>query len=146
MPRFVKSKWKFSDKDLWNLDMALTPIILAGLVSFINKIKDPKSSKGVPMSILKELFPDVDCNVSNYTEEQLQKGLEYFIVKLELMVFAFENKEPTVKDAGLIYDKKEMFKLVSGDIKLYRKLVEEHSKKVKLGFSYFAQHYSDLWI
>lgn len=146
MPRFAKGKWTFSNRELWNLDMTLNPIILAGLVQFRSKVADPKESKGIPISILKELFPLHDCNVSDYTEEQLAKGTFYFLEKLDLMIYSFENKEPTPEQAGLVYDKENMFKLISGDVNVYYKLIEQHSQKVKLGFQYFTQHYLDLWL
>lgn len=147
---------QFGVKDTWSLDASLSPIILSALIKFKETINEPsrKDWVGVPNQIMYELFPDVGYN---YSDEQLEKGSEYWNSILDKMIYAFNLKnEPNLKDYAFTFNhftkntedgltKVNISPTNQVEYDRYRADEETHWKKVEEGHLLFGKFFRSLW-
>ena len=147
---------QFGVKDTWSLDASLSPIILSALLKFKETINAPsrKDWVGVPSQIMYELFPDIEYN---YSDEQLEKGSEYWNSILDKMIYAFDsNNEPNISSYGFKFNH-ESEKTEEGFVKTsitttneseyqrYKKDEDQYWKNVDEGHLLFGKFFRSLW-
>mgnify|MGYP007106173827 FL=1 len=147
---------QFGIKDTWSLDATLSPIILSALIKFKETINEPSRRDwvGVPNQIMYELFPDVEYN---YSDEQLEKGAEYWNTILDKMIYAFDpNNEPKILLYGFKFNH-ESEKTEEGFVKAsitptneseyqrYKNDEEQYWKHVDEGHLLFGKFFRSLW-
>lgn len=87
---YKKGRWQASYKDTFSLDMTLSPIIYAGLSKFHDVLEQRyKEDKciGIPM-------PYCSDPEASLPDEEVQAWLD----DIKKMMYAFENKEPDIRD------------------------------------------------
>lgn len=139
--RKLHGEWIASEKDTWDLDNVLSPIILAGLKKFREVITDRANNGkvyGIPVYITD--------NYDNVTDKDMQRWLDI----IDLMIYAFDNNEPTIEEYGIRfldeYDNDTVFAV--DDIEAwgrYMLALKAHKAKQLRGRQLFAEYYNDLW-
>jgi len=143
--------WIASRTDAFSLTDTLRPIIASGLKKFLEE-KD-HAMFGVPSS-----FGD-----SHGNDEVFKENFDKWIVALETMVYAFENKEPEAAAYDFEYywgtGEEQLESLLdikagvgytiehtnSKEYERYKADNKAHSIKVQEGLDLFAKHYENLW-
>ena len=96
--RMKGKKVIFDIKDTFSMSHTLDKVICAGLKKFKEVITsdDYNYAMGVPFNILVELFPNSDDR--NHTNEEVEFGGTVWLSYIDMMIYAFENKEPDISD------------------------------------------------
>jgi len=138
-----RTGWVASRKDTYSLDVALRPIIAAGLRKFIEVAKD----KGVPGVLCEDDTP--------FEESRL-----LWLNTLEKMLYAFESKEPDINDFDFDFEFITDNKVVASiqddvpytievvgkqNYEKFRELEKEYEQRVQEGLDLFAKYYKNLW-
>ena len=138
--RIHKGKPVFSYKDTYSLDGVLSPIILAGIVKFLDTLKE-RDVNGKVYGV-----PVIDDNYED--APQSEKWFEI----LDKMIFAFDDKnEPDISVYNIGFkwplDLSECLDSVSNQdgYDQYRKDMENWNEKKQEGLNLFAEHYNSLW-
>jgi len=85
-----KGKWQFGYRDTFSLDHTLSPIIYAGLSRF-HEVLEKRNKEGGCLGVPNEYMKDESEWV---TDSDVQDWLD----DIKKMMYAFENKEPDMKD------------------------------------------------
>lgn len=150
--RKSKGKWTASYKDTFSLDMTLSPIIYAGLKRFHDVLEQRyKEDKciGIPM-------PYCSNPEASLPDKEVQNWLD----DIKKMMYAFENKEPDIRD----YDFHMNMIPVEGGVARkgmsvpytiestnqaetdrYHEDCEEHGRLVQEGLNLLALRWKSLW-
>lgn len=150
--RYHHGKWLASYRDTFSLDSTLSPIIYAGLKRF-HDVLEQKNREGKCLGVPSEYCAKPEEDV---TDEELQ----YWLDDIKKMMYAFENKEPDIRD----YDfKLEMVPVPGGVAKegcsipytiestnqaetdRYHTDCRAHEKLVQEGLDLLALRWKSLW-
>lgn len=85
-----KGKWQFGYRDTYSLDHTLSPIIYAGLSRF-HEVLERRNKEGGCLGVPNEYCANPDVDV---TDQEVQNWLD----DIKKMMYAFENKEPDMRD------------------------------------------------
>ena len=141
----------FSYKDTWSLDHTLSPIISEGLKKFLEVKRSEKSEWfGVPGIAIDEYQKRNNLPRERFsaTDEQLKEADKIWEEMLELMIYAFDAKEPDIGDYKFDFD------FVDGELKVvgslegksrYDQDMKEHEQKVLEGQELFGRAFKHLW-
>jgi len=155
-----KNGWKASYRDTWSLDMALSPIILAGLKKFKEVMDDPEKNDwfGVPVGLagshsLGSLEDDDDSEHDKAFEEW--QGI------IDKMIYAFDpENDPDRKEYDYKFipgehdgEKEEgstcrrWHKVPTNQVEWDRYLTDsrEYEKRKQEGRELLGRYFSDLW-
>lgn len=150
--RYSKGRWIASYRDTYSLDMALSPIIYAGLSKF-HEVLEKRNKEGGCLGVPSEYCANPDIDV---TDQDVQDWLN----DIKKMMYAFENKEPDMKDYNFSL---EMVPVPGGVAKegcsvpytikcdneeekaRYYADLDAHEKKVQEGLNLFSLRYKSLW-
>lgn len=150
--RYSKGKWTASYRDTYSLDYTLSPIIYAGLSRF-HEVLEKRNKEGGCLGIPNEYMKDPDVWL---TDSDVQDWLD----DIKKMMYAFENKEPDMKDYNFSL---EMVEVPGGVAKegcsvpytiecdneeeklRYHADLDAHEKNVQEGLNLFGQKYKSLW-
>ena len=150
--RYTKGKWIASYRDTWSLDYTLSPIIYAGLSKF-HEVLEKRNKEGGCLGVPSEYCANPDIDV---TDQEVQDWLD----DIKKMMYAFENKEPDMKDYNFSL---EMVPVPGGVAKegcsvlytiecdneeekaRYYADMEMHEKRIQEGLNLFSLRYKSLW-
>ena len=112
--------WVASEKDVWNLDYTLRPIIAAGLRKYTSNER-----WGHPPTLEPQEWEDT----------------------LTSMLYAFEGNAPDMGpyDFGFNFDEGRITRSNEEEYERYMTDVLAHEAKVQEGLDLFAKHYHSLW-
>ena len=143
---------QFGAKDCWSLDCTLSPILLSALLKFKEV---SKGRKGVPVTVLSDLFPE--CLYS-HTEEQLEKGSEAWEEIIDKMIFAFDKKnEPKIEDYNFTFvhtfddpmengsRRAHITNTNEDEYERYKKDEVAYQSRVEEGHMLFGKYFQNLW-
>lgn len=149
---YKKGKWQASYKDTFSLDTTLSPIIYAGLSKF-HDVLEQKNREGKCLGIPNEYMKN---EADWVTDSDVQDWLD----DIKKMMYAFENKEPDMKDYNFSL---EMVP-VEGEVAKagfsvpytiecnnleekarYYADCDEHESKVQEGLNLFSTKFKSLW-
>lgn len=142
----------FGAKDTWSLDHTLSPIILSALLKFKECSGD---NKGIPMSVLWDMFPET---LYDQTEEQNEQASARWDEILDTMIYAFNLKnEPKIQDYAFTFNtnfskmdnerltKCEITPTNEDEYERYKSDEKAHQDKVEEGHLLFGKYLSSLW-
>ena len=143
----------FGAKDTWSLDHTLSPIILSALLKFK---ECSGGNKGIPMSVLWDMFPET---LYDHTEEQYEQASTRWDEILGTMIYAFNLKnEPKIQDYAFTFkhsfiDNKDKNGFTKMDLSVtnedeyerYKWDEKTYQAKVKEGHLLFGKYLSSLW-
>lgn len=149
---------QFSRRDMWSLDITLSPIIHSALIKFK---ECSANNKGIPGKLLFELYPD---SKGDYSEEETDFASTEWDKILDKMIYAFNLKnEPKIGNYGFKFGHFE-FEEQTEDEKAkglhrmspitvtneeeyqrYRDDEDLHWQKVDEGHLLFGKFYRCLW-
>lgn len=150
--RYSKGRWVASYRDTYSLDYTLSPIIYAGLSKF-HEVLEKRNREGGCLGVPSEYCANPDVDV---TDQEVQNWLD----DIKKMMYAFENKEPDMKDYSFSL---EMVPVPGGVAKegmsipytiecdneeekaRYYADLDVHEKKVQEGLDLFGSKFKSLW-
>lgn len=147
-----RGKWQFGYKDTFSLDYTLSPIIYAGLSRF-HEVLSKRNKEGSCIGIPNEYMKDESEWV---TDSDVQDWLD----DIKKMMYAFENKEPEMKDYNFSLSMVPVEGGVAkegcsvpytiecdneGEKARYYADMDVHEKRVQEGLNLFGQKYKSLW-
>jgi len=145
------SKPIFNDKDTWNMDATLAPIICEGLKKFKEVISDPECIAGYPCKVINAF----DFGYGVEMEEDCIKEWHKII---DEMIYAFDStNEPIISDYDFDLEFMNVGKTEQGYIQstikcsdeyeydLYKKDMEEWEQRCEKGRELFAKYFKCLW-
>lgn len=157
----------FNYKDTWSMDKTLSPIIAEGLKKY-KEVVETSEFGGVPGTLVCEMFPDTPFN---HTDEQIEMASERWYEVLDLMIYAFEDKEPNLEDYNFEFhqvwasrreqesegveegrekaiEENPTFTIENDnevEYNRYREDEKAHNLKVDEGLQLFGKFYKNLW-
>lgn len=147
-----KGNWQFGYRDTYSLDCTLSPIIYAGLSKF-HEVLEKRNKEGGCLGVPSEYCANPDVDV---TDQEVQNWLD----DIKKMMYAFENKEPDMKDYSFSL---EMVPVPGGVAKegmsipytiecdneeekaRYYADLGAHEKRVQEGLDLFGSKFKSLW-
>ncbi len=145
---YKKGRWQASYKDTWSLDHTLSPIIYAGLSKF-HDVLEQKNHEGKCLGVPNEYMKN---EADWVTDSDVQDWLD----DIKKMMYAFENKEPDMRDYGFTLTMVELEETDRGRSYTIETSNEEesarfdrdreiHEEKVQEGLDLLAKRWKNLW-
>ena len=139
--RYTKGVFKFSKRELWNLDNTLGKIISDGLEQF-----KTQGLHSYPM--------DFSISDDSSVGDQVDKATADWLACIDKMIYAFKTDTPDMPDNCIRLegvDKLDcagVFKSRIVDQEAYdnyQTAVKDHKIKVEQGLALFAKYFNHLW-